>query len=100
MIGGMCQRISTVLTDHSFAVKRHLFSVLCVLALLLLLMKPGSASDRIIERNHYLASNFRVLAYNIYMRPAGVFADDQADRGAALPSKLRGFDVIVFSEAF
>lgn len=34
------------------------------------------------------------------MRPAGLFADDEADRGVARPSKLRGFDVIVFSEAF
>jgi hypothetical protein len=41
-----------------------------------------------------------VLAYNIYMRPEYIFPDDQSDRGEALPSKLRGFDAIVFSEAF
>jgi endonuclease/exonuclease/phosphatase family metal-dependent hydrolase len=96
----MRRRISIVLTDHGFAVKRHLFSVLCALALLLVIMKAASGSDGIIERSHYLANSFNVLAYNIYMRPAGLFADDQADRAAALPSKLRGFDVIVFSEAF
>jgi endonuclease/exonuclease/phosphatase family metal-dependent hydrolase len=89
------------MTETSFAAKRHLSSVvLCSLALLLVLIKPASASDGIIERSHYLANSFNVLAYNIYMRPARLFADDQADRGAALPSKLRGFDVIVFSEAF
>lgn len=41
-----------------------------------------------------------MLAYNIYMRPEYIFPDDQSDRGEALPSKLRGFDAIVFSEAF
>lgn len=71
-----------------------------MLALLLVITNAASASDGVIERSHYLPNSFNVLAYNIYMRPAGLFADDQADRGAVLPSKLRGFDVIVFSEAF
>jgi endonuclease/exonuclease/phosphatase family metal-dependent hydrolase len=71
-----------------------------MMALLLIITNRAFASDGVIERSHYLPNNFNVLAYNIYMRPAGLFADDQADRGAVLPSKLRGFDVIVFSEAF
>lgn len=71
-----------------------------MLALLLVIMNTAFASDGIIERSHYLTNSFNVLAYNIYMRPAGLFADDQAARGAVLPSKLRGFDIIVFSEAF
>ncbi len=72
-------------------------SILRVLALLLVITNTAFASDGIIERSHYLANSFNVLAYNIYMRPAGLFADDQAARDAVLPSKLRGFDIIVFS---
>jgi endonuclease/exonuclease/phosphatase family metal-dependent hydrolase len=75
-------------------------SILRALALLLVVTNTAFASDGLIERSHYLANSFNVLAYNIYMRPSGLFADDQAERGAVLPSKLRGFDVIVFSEAF
>jgi sphingomyelin phosphodiesterase len=39
-----------------------------------------------------------VLAYNIYMRP--VFVNGQEDRTRMLPAEIRGYDVIVFSEAF
>ena len=71
-------------------------------ALVLLLGAPSAAAtgDGIVERSYYLANSFNVLAYNIYMRPEYVLLNDQSDRGAVLPSKLRGFDVIVFSEAF
>lgn len=88
------------MTETSFAARGHLQSVLRVLALLLVIMNDASASDGVTQRNQNVTRSFNVLAYNIYMRPAGLFADDQADRGAALPSNLRGFDVIVFSEAF
>jgi endonuclease/exonuclease/phosphatase family metal-dependent hydrolase len=87
------------MTGTSFAARSQLLSILRALALLLV-MNGASASDEIIERSHHLANSFNVLAYNIYMRPSGLFADDQAERGAVLPSKLYGFDVIVFSEAF
>jgi endonuclease/exonuclease/phosphatase family metal-dependent hydrolase len=60
----------------------------------------GAAEEGIVERSYYLTNSFNVLAYNIYMRPTSLFYNDQSDRGAVLPSKLRGFDVIVFSEAF
>jgi len=60
----------------------------------------GAAEEGMVERSYYLANSFNVLAYNIYMRPEYVLLNDQSDRGAVLPSKLRGFDVIVFSEAF
>ena len=69
------------------------------LALLLAASHAAAAADGIIERSHYLANSFNVLAYNIFMRPFP-FLDDQSDRGRALPAKLHGFDVIVFSEAF
>ncbi|HET7060696.1 MAG TPA: sphingomyelin phosphodiesterase [Nitrosospira sp.] len=75
-------------------------SFLRMLALLLVIIRTAFASDGVIERSHYLLNSFNVLSYNIYMRPASLFADAQAERGAVLPSKLRGFDVIVFSEAF
>jgi sphingomyelin phosphodiesterase len=39
-----------------------------------------------------------VLAYNIYMRP--VFVNGQSHRTRLLPAEIRGYDVIVFSEAF
>jgi sphingomyelin phosphodiesterase len=39
-----------------------------------------------------------VLAYNIYMRP--VFVNGQEVRTRLLPAEIRGYDVIVFSEAF
>lgn len=75
-----------------------------LLALLVMLMlgaqNTALASDGMINRGHSLSNSFTVLAYNIYMRPAVLFRDDQAERGEVLPSKLSGFDVIVFSEAF
>jgi sphingomyelin phosphodiesterase len=40
-----------------------------------------------------------VLAYNIYMR-TGPFVNGQAQRTDRLPAEIRGYDVIVFSEAF
>lgn len=45
-------------------------------------------------------NNLRVLAYNIYMRPRALFKNGQPHRAKLLPSYVRGFDVIVFSEAF
>ncbi|MDQ3565209.1 MAG: sphingomyelin phosphodiesterase [Pseudomonadota bacterium] len=87
------------MTGTSFAARTHLQTALRALALLLV-TNAVSAGDGIIERSYFLANSFNVLAYNIYMRPTTLFANDQSDRGAVLPSKLRGFDVIVFSEAF
>jgi endonuclease/exonuclease/phosphatase family metal-dependent hydrolase len=75
-------------------------SILRTLTLLLVITNTAFASDGVIERSDDLANSFNVLAYNIYMRPAGLFTDDQVGRGAVLPSKLRGYDVIVLSEAF
>ncbi len=46
------------------------------------------------------ASTLNVLAYNIYMRPTLLFKNGQAIRARLLPPQLRGYDVIVFSEAF
>jgi len=69
-------------------------------ALVLTLGASAAAEEGIVERSYYLSNSFNLLAYNIYMRPEYIFPDDQSDRGEALPSKLRGFDAIVFSEAF
>ena len=88
------------MTENCFTARGHLQSALRALALLLIIMNAASASGGVIERGHHPTRSFNVLAYNIYMRPAGLIAHDQADRGAVLPSKLRGFDVFVFSEAF
>lgn len=41
-----------------------------------------------------------VLAYNIYMRPTSLFANGQRIRAGLLPPRLRGYDVLIFSEAF
>ena len=41
-----------------------------------------------------------VLAYNIYMRPTSLFKNGQMIRARLLPSELRGYDAIIFSEAF
>ena len=46
------------------------------------------------------AETFNVLAYNIYMRPISLFANGQFIRASLLPGKLRGYDAIIFSEAF
>jgi hypothetical protein len=64
------------MTETFFAARGYLQSALRVLALLLAIMNDASASDGIIERSHYPTRSFNVLAYNIYMRPAGLFADD------------------------
>ncbi len=70
-------------------------------ALLLVLSVGGTAANAgIIERSPYLANSFNILAYNIFMRPTSLFANDQSDRAEVLPSKLSGFDAITFSEAF
>ncbi len=71
-----------------------------LLSLLFGAASPVAKAEGMIERSYYLSNSFNVLAYNIYMRPEYLFLDDQADRAAVLPSKLRGFDAIVFSEAF
>lgn len=77
---------------------RIFFVFLTVLALAML--TSAWADDGMIKQIDYPSNSFSVLAYNIYMRPAALFPDDQAERAAVLPAKLRGFDVIVFSEAF
>ncbi len=46
------------------------------------------------------ADTFSVLAYNIYMRPTSLFKNGQSIRARLLPPQLRGYDAIVFSEAF
>ena len=43
---------------------------------------------------------FNVLAYNVYMRPEGLFANGQAIRAGLIPGRVQGYDAIVFSEAF
>ncbi|MGQ0836375.1 MAG: tachylectin-related carbohydrate-binding protein [Gammaproteobacteria bacterium] len=45
-------------------------------------------------------ATWRVLAYNIYMRPRSLFLNGQAIRAGLLPSQLTGYDAFVFSEAF
>jgi hypothetical protein len=45
------------------------------------------------------ANSFSVLAYNIFMRPTGLFKNGQAIRTGLLPAALKGYDAIVFSEA-
>ncbi|MGI9332159.1 MAG: sphingomyelin phosphodiesterase [Gammaproteobacteria bacterium] len=78
---------------------RRLSAHLAVLCTALMCIH-GAMADGTIERSHYLSNSFNVLAYNIFMRPRTLFHNDQSDRAAVLPSKLRGFDAIVFSEAF
>lgn len=46
------------------------------------------------------ANEFNVLAYNIYMRPTLLFINGQSRRAELLPAQLKGYDCIVFSEAF
>ncbi len=46
------------------------------------------------------ADTFSVLAYNIYMRPTSLFKNGQSIRARLLPAQLRGYDAIIFSEAF
>lgn len=46
------------------------------------------------------ASTFNVLAYNIYMRPTSLFKNGQEIRARLLPAQLRGYDALIFSEAF
>ena len=46
------------------------------------------------------SQQLNVLAYNIYMRPIALFRNGQMIRAGLLPSQLRGYDVLVFSEAF
>jgi len=41
-----------------------------------------------------------VLAYNIYLRPFPMFLNGQGHRTTRLPAQIKGYDVIVFSEAF
>lgn len=41
-----------------------------------------------------------VLAWNVYMRPTGVFWNGQSERADLIPAKVRGYDVLVFSETF
>lgn len=46
------------------------------------------------------ADTFSVLSYNIYMRPDSLFANGQDIRAGLIPPVVRGYDAIVFSEAF
>jgi sphingomyelin phosphodiesterase len=46
------------------------------------------------------AGTLNVLAYNIYMRPTFLFKNGQSIRARLLPPQLKGYDAIVFSEAF
>lgn len=46
------------------------------------------------------ATAISVLAYNIYMRPTTLFKNGQSIRAGLLPRYLRGYDVLIFSEAF
>jgi hypothetical protein len=60
--------------------------------------------EYILQREYEVPSTdpsaLSLLAYNIYMRPTSLFKNGQAERAGLLPPKLRGYDVIVFSEAF
>jgi sphingomyelin phosphodiesterase len=46
------------------------------------------------------AEEINVLTYNIYMRPTKLFVNGQSERAGLLPAALKGYDVIIFSEAF
>jgi sphingomyelin phosphodiesterase len=41
-----------------------------------------------------------VLAYNVYLRPTTLFKNGQDIRAGLLPERIKGYDVIIFSEAF
>jgi len=75
-------------------------AALGALTLTLMTFSASLPADGIIERSHYVSNSFNVLAYNVFMRPEHAFSNDQAERAVELPAKLRGFDVIVLSEAF
>lgn len=78
---------STVLVSAAFA--------------LTLASVPGSATGQeSLHRSYYVTNSFNLLAYNIFMRPTTLFANDQWPRSEVLPSKLKEFDAVVFSEAF
>ncbi len=44
--------------------------------------------------------SLNVLTYNIFMRPTSLFNDDQDLRALLIPTQMRGYDLIVFQEAF
>jgi endonuclease/exonuclease/phosphatase family metal-dependent hydrolase len=46
------------------------------------------------------ASHFNILTYNVFMRPMIAFADGQLIRAKLIPPQLRGYDAVVFQEAF
>lgn len=46
------------------------------------------------------ADTLNVLAYNVYMRPTTLFANGQSIRAGLIPAQVKGYDAIVFSEAF
>jgi sphingomyelin phosphodiesterase len=46
------------------------------------------------------AEELNVLAYNIYMRPTTLFINGQSVRAELLPAAVKGYDVIIFSEAW
>jgi endonuclease/exonuclease/phosphatase family metal-dependent hydrolase len=73
---------------------------LSALTFALMTFSASAPADGIVERSHYVSNSFNMLAYNVFLRPEHAFSNDQAERVGVLPAKLRGFDVIAFSEAF
>lgn len=46
------------------------------------------------------SNHLNILSYNVYMRPTGLFKNGQMKRAKMIPAQLRGYDVVVFQEAF
>jgi len=44
--------------------------------------------------------HFDVLSYNVYLRPTTLFVNGQNIRARLIPPQIRGYDAIVFQEAF
>jgi endonuclease/exonuclease/phosphatase family metal-dependent hydrolase len=80
--------------------KRCFFCVVPIFVLGLLCTSPANAQADPNPVPSGTASSFNLLAYNIQMLPEYLAAAGQADRAPLLPPKLRGYDAIIFSEAF
>src|SRR5512134_2129024 len=94
------QRCSLIGERRSAMTATRYRVVLGTLVFALVTFSASLPAEGIIERSHHVSNSFNVLAYNVFMRPEHAFSNDQAERAAVLPVQLRGFDVIVFSEAF
>ncbi len=45
-------------------------------------------------------NTLNLLSYNVYLRPSPPFINGQAQRTEQLPAQIKGYDVLVFCEAF